>query len=38
VQAPLALPRFLDRVDLGAQVVRAQEIIADPQPACGVAF
>jgi hypothetical protein len=38
VQAPLGVTRFLDRMDLRAQVVRAQEIVGDPQPVCRVAF
>jgi hypothetical protein len=38
VQAPLGVTRFLDRMDLRAQVVRAQEIVGDPQPAGRVAF
>jgi hypothetical protein len=38
MQPPLALARFLDRVDLGAQVVGAQEILADPQLSGRVAF
>jgi hypothetical protein len=38
MQGELALARLLDRVDLGAQVVRAQEIVRNPQPAGRVAF
>jgi hypothetical protein len=38
VQAKLALSGFLDRMDLRAQVVRAQEIVRDPQAARGVSF
>jgi hypothetical protein len=38
VQPKLALARLLERVQLGAQVIRAQEIVGDPQAACGVAF
>jgi hypothetical protein len=38
VQTPLALARLLDRMDLRAQVVGAQEIVANPQAAGGVAF
>jgi hypothetical protein len=34
----LALARLLDRVQLGAQEVGAQEIVRDPQPAGRVAF
>jgi hypothetical protein len=30
--------RVFHGVQLGAQVIRAQEIVGDPQPACGVAF
>jgi hypothetical protein len=38
MQRPLALPRLVDRMDLRAQVVRAQEIVGDPQPAGCVAL
>jgi hypothetical protein len=38
MQTKLSVARLLDRVDLGPQVIRAQEIISDPQPAGGVAF
>jgi hypothetical protein len=38
VQPDLRLARFLDRMDFGPQVIGAQEIVADPQPAGGVAF
>jgi len=38
MQPDLRIARLLDRVDLGPQVVRAQEIVGDPQPAGGVAF
>jgi len=38
MQSQLGIARLLDRVDLGPQVIRAQEIISDPQPAGGVAF
>jgi hypothetical protein len=38
MQSELALARFLDRMDLRAQEVGTQEIVGDPQPACGVAF
>jgi hypothetical protein len=34
----LALARLLERMDLGAQVVGAQEIVRDPQPAGRVAL
>jgi len=34
----LALARFLDRMDLRPQVIGAQEVVADPQPAGGVAL
>jgi len=30
--------RLLDRMDLGPQVIGAQEIVGDPQPAGGVAL
>jgi hypothetical protein len=29
----LRLPRLLDRMDLRAQVIGAQEVVGDPQPA-----
>jgi len=38
MQSQLGIARLLDRVDLGPQVIRAQEIVRDPQPAGGVAF
>jgi hypothetical protein len=38
MQPALARARVLDRVDLGPQVIRAQEIVADPQLAGGVAL
>ena len=38
MQAQFVFAGFLDRVDLRAQVVRAQEIVGDPQPAGRVAF
>jgi hypothetical protein len=38
VQGELAFARFLDRMDLRAQVVRAQEVVRDAQPAGRVAF
>jgi hypothetical protein len=38
MKLPLALARFLDRMDLGPQVVGAQEVVADPQPAGRVAL
>jgi hypothetical protein len=38
MKLPLAFARLLDRMDLGPQVIGAQEIVADPQPACGVTF
>jgi hypothetical protein len=38
VKLALGVARLLDRMDLGPQVVGAQEIVADPQPAGGVAF
>jgi hypothetical protein len=38
MQPQLGAARLLDRVDLGPQVIRAQEIVRDPQPAGGVAF
>jgi hypothetical protein len=36
MQAPLAVARLLDRMDLRAQVVGAQEVVGDPEPAGGV--
>jgi hypothetical protein len=38
VQRELAFARFLDRMDLGAQVIGAQEVVRDPQPAGRVAL
>jgi hypothetical protein len=38
MQLELGLPGFLDRVNLRAQVVRAQEIVGDPQPSGRVAL
>jgi hypothetical protein len=38
MQAALGVARLLDRMDLGAQVVRAQEIVGDPQPSGRVAL
>jgi hypothetical protein len=38
MQLSLALARFLDRMDLRPQVVGAQEVVADPQPAGRVAL
>jgi hypothetical protein len=38
MQSELALARLLDRMDLRAQVVGAQEVVRDPQASCGVAF
>jgi len=38
VQAPLGVARLLDRMDLRPQVVGAQEIVGDPQPAGRVAL
>jgi hypothetical protein len=38
MEAQLPFARFLDRMDLRAQVVRAQEIVGDPQPAGRIAF
>jgi hypothetical protein len=38
MQLALALARLLDRMQLGPQVIGAQEVVGDPQPACGVAF
>jgi hypothetical protein len=38
MQPALALARVLDRMELRAQVVRAQEIVGDPQPAGRVAL
>jgi hypothetical protein len=32
VKAPLAIARLLDRMDLRAQVVGAQEVVGDLQP------
>ena len=38
MEAKLRLARFLDRMDLRPQVVGAQEVVGDPQPAGRVAF
>jgi hypothetical protein len=38
MQPALSLARLLDRMDLRAQVVSAQEVVGDPQAAGGVAF
>jgi len=38
VQAPLRVARFLDGMDFRAQVIRAQEIVGDPQPAGRISF
>jgi hypothetical protein len=38
MQPALALAGVLDRMELRAQVVRAQEIVGDPQPAGRVAL
>jgi len=38
VKPEFRLARLLDRMDLGPQVVGAQEIVADPKPAGGIAF
>jgi hypothetical protein len=38
MQGALAFARLLHRMDLGAQVIGAQEIVRDPQPAGRVAL
>jgi len=38
VQGTLGVVGFLDRMDLRAQVIRAQEVVGDPQPASRVAL
>jgi len=38
VQPDFGVAGLLERMKLGPQVVRAQEIVADPQPAGRVAF
>jgi hypothetical protein len=38
VQTQLGVARLLDRVNLRPQVIGAQEIVGDPQPAGGIAF
>jgi hypothetical protein len=38
MQRALGIAGILDRMDLRAQVIRAQEIVGDPQPAGRVAF
>ena len=34
----LVFAGLLDRMDLRPQVVGAQKVVGDPQPACGIAF
>jgi hypothetical protein len=34
----LSFPRLLDRMDLRAQVISAQEVVGDPQPAGRIPF
>jgi hypothetical protein len=36
VQAALAIARLLDRMDLRPQVIGAQEVVGDPEPAGGI--
>jgi len=36
VELALGLARLLDRMDLRPQVVGAQEVVGDPQPAGGI--
>jgi hypothetical protein len=38
MQLALGQVRLIDRMDLGPQVVGAQKIVRDPQPAGGVAL
>jgi len=38
MQRALGIAGILDRMDLRPQVIRAQEIVGDPQPAGRVAF
>jgi hypothetical protein len=38
MQPALRVARFLDRMDLRPQVIRAQEVVGDPQPAGRVFF
>jgi hypothetical protein len=38
MQAEFGVAGLLDRMDLRAQIVGAQEIVGDPQPAGRVAF
>jgi hypothetical protein len=38
VKLDLRRARILDRMELGPQVIRAQEIVGDPQPSGGVAL
>jgi len=38
MQPQLGVAGLLDRVDLRAQVIGAQEVVGDPQPAGGVAL
>jgi hypothetical protein len=36
VQAALAIARLLDRMDLRPQVIGAQEVVGNPEPAGGI--
>jgi len=38
MEVKLTFARLLDRMDLRAQVVGAQEVVGDPQAARGVSF
>jgi hypothetical protein len=38
MKVELPCPRLLDRMDLRAQVIGAQEVVGDPQAARGVPF
>jgi len=38
MEVELPFPRLLNRMDLRAQVIRAQKVVGDPQAARGVPF
>jgi hypothetical protein len=38
MKVKLCLPRLLDRMDLRPQVISAQEVVGDPQPAGRIPF
>jgi hypothetical protein len=38
MQVKLSFPRLLDRMDFRAQVIGAQKVVGDPQPASRIPF